>query len=108
MLIGTPTMFLDLCGYVERIPVEERRQYLSPELVLSGGAICSSELVRKIKTIFNAKVQVRNLCNVCCLLIYRKIVLSTSFSTCIWGASWFCGGARNFDPEVLSSNPAYH
>ncbi|XP_054260339.1 medium-chain acyl-CoA ligase ACSF2, mitochondrial-like [Macrosteles quadrilineatus] len=57
MLIGTPTMFLDLCGYVERIPVEERRQYISPELVLCGGAICSSELVRKIKSIFNAKVQ---------------------------------------------------
>ncbi|XP_054260338.1 medium-chain acyl-CoA ligase ACSF2, mitochondrial-like [Macrosteles quadrilineatus] len=53
MLLGTPTMYVDLCSYVKSLPLEEQQQHLSPEVAVSGGALCSPELFRKMKTTFD-------------------------------------------------------
>uniref|UniRef100_A0A1B6LBL3 Medium-chain acyl-CoA ligase ACSF2, mitochondrial n=1 Tax=Graphocephala atropunctata TaxID=36148 RepID=A0A1B6LBL3_9HEMI len=55
MLVGTPTMYVDLCNYVNNLSAEERLLHQSPEFALSGGSLCLPELFRKMKDTFSCK-----------------------------------------------------
>ncbi|XP_054263273.1 medium-chain acyl-CoA ligase ACSF2, mitochondrial-like [Macrosteles quadrilineatus] len=53
MLLGTPTMYVDLCSHVSNLPADEQLLHQSPEMAVSGGALCTPELFRKMKNTFS-------------------------------------------------------
>ncbi|XP_046663668.1 medium-chain acyl-CoA ligase ACSF2, mitochondrial isoform X1 [Homalodisca vitripennis] len=55
MLLGTPTMYVDLCNYVSNLSAEEQLLHKSPEIAISGGSLCLPELFRKMRDTFSCE-----------------------------------------------------
>lgn len=53
LLLGTPTMYVDLCNHIKSLGWEEKRRLQTPEVGVTGGAICPIELCCKIKDTFS-------------------------------------------------------
>jgi acyl-CoA synthetase (AMP-forming)/AMP-acid ligase II len=47
---GTPTMYVDLVH-----KQEERKENISPEIAVSGGALCAPYLFKKMLNVLNVK-----------------------------------------------------
>lgn len=50
MIIGTPTMYVDLVD-----KQKARNEDINPEIAISGGAICSPHLFKQMKDVLNLK-----------------------------------------------------
>lgn len=55
VIYGTPTMHVDVCALLEQLPQDQYNRLNFPELAVSGGALCSPELFKKMLSTLKLK-----------------------------------------------------